>query len=157
MTRGLTLIELTVVLAILATLMSIGIVNLLKTQQVARVRSSTTQIVADIKAAQIQSMAGDTQGTGSIAPHGIYFEPDKYTLFRGSVYSPSDPSNFTILLEPNLVFSTSFPSSTLVFEPVSGEISGFTPGNSTVTLTDATSTEAVNFQFNSYGVITSVY
>lgn len=155
--RAFTLIEMTVVLGMLTTLMSVGIVNLLKTQASARIGSSINQLVADIRAQQLKSMTGDTAGTGTISPHGIYVQPTSYTLFRGSAYSPADPANFTVNLEANMTLSTNFSSPQVVFLAGSGEVSGYTPGFDSLTLTDTTSTDSVTFQFNRYGVIISDY
>src|SRR3989344_4764901 len=155
--RAFTLVEMMVVVGMLAILMSLGVVNLLKTQQSARITSTVNQLAADLRGQQLKSMTGDTDGTGTISAHGLYIQPTSYTLIRGYSYSASDPANFTVNLESGLALSTSFPSPEVVFLAGSGELSGYTPGSDTFTLIDTASTASVTFQFNRYGVIISNY
>jgi len=89
-----------------------------------------------------------------VSPYGIYFSAGSYTLFKGSVYSPADPDNFEVSLEPSQTFSS--PGLTVVFNSGSGEIVGFIPGGYIFTLADSLEGISKTFNLNRYGVITSI-
>lgn len=154
MTRsGFTLIELIIVIGIVAVLLTITTVSLLSVQTHASLNTVSAQVLTDIKSQQLKTMTGETEGSGTISAYGIYFQSTGYVLFRGSAYSPADPANFVITLDSPVTLSTAFPSSTLVFTPGSGEITGYSPGLDYVTLTGVTSSEVKTLQFNRYGVL----
>lgn len=149
---GFTLIEVALVMGIFAILASFATVNLLGTQRSADLNSTSTTIIADIKQQQARSMLGDTGGGSSAIVHGIYFESSRYTLFIGSTYNPTEPTNFVVDLSGGLTLSTTFPTSQVIFNLQSGEINGFASGSSSVTLT-TTGGQARTLTFNKYGVV----
>ena len=118
---GFTLIELLVVIGIFTILSGYATINLLKPQTKASVDSATTTLVSDLRSQQLKAMVGDTEGAASAQPHGIFFETNRYTLFKGLSYSPSDSANFVVNLETNVnLTSITFPSSQVVFSRRSG-------------------------------------
>lgn len=149
---GFTLIEVALVVGIFAILASFATINLLRPQQSADLNSTTTSIIADIKQQQARSILGESGGGSSAVVHGIYFESNKYTLFGGLTYNSSDPANFVVNLSPGLTLSTTFTSSQVTFNLQSGEISGFTEGSNSVTLT-ASGGQSKTLTFNKYGVV----
>lgn len=150
--RGFTLIEIMVVMGIFAILSGFGILNLLNLQTKSTFGTSVNNLIADIKDQQNKAIVGDTEGTGVYSELGIYFESDGYVLFRGLNYSPADPSNFAVELNPNITLSNNFPSSEIVFLKNSGEISNFTGGSNTITI-QADSGEEKTITINKYGVL----
>src|SRR4030043_1020291 len=110
--KGFTLIELMVVMAIFALITCFGALNLVNLQTKSSLASDVNTLVSDIKEQQIKTMVGDMGGTASQIEFGIYFESNRYTLFRGASYS-SNPSNFPIDLSDNTTLTTSFPLSQL--------------------------------------------
>lgn len=106
-------------------------------------------LVADTKEQQVKAMVGDSEGLADAQPHGIYFEVDRYILFRGS-YSPLEPSNFTINLDPNLTFSVLPPAQQIVFDKRSGEVAS---APSSLTLQHAQSGEQKIITINKIGAI----
>lgn len=155
MKRAFTLIELTVILGMLATLMSVSIVSLLRSQQSAYLSSTSSQFITDLRSQQIRSMTGDTENSGLIGSYGIYIQPSSYTVFRGTDYLPQDPSNYVVALPDNLTLSTNMVGSQIVFLPGSGDISNYDPNQDHITITDSSSGESTAYHFNQYGVIVS--
>ncbi len=157
MRKGFTLVEILTVFGITLILISLSVVSLSNIRESASHDSALELLLSDIKLQQTKSMSGDTTGESTAEPFGIYFTNISYTLFRGSNYSASDPTNFTITLSSNLQFSSiTFPSSQIIFEKGSGEINGFTALNNTVTLTNTVSNKNTVITLNKYGVFTSV-
>lgn len=146
---GFTFIELIVVLGILGTLLGIVVVNLLSATQKTSLQTTTTTLVSDLSRQQIRAMAQGTQG--------IYFETEQYTLFSGASYVATDSANAVIPLGESIeINNVLFPSSQIVFVKGSGEISGFSNGNNTITVLNTASGEEKEITLNRFGVITEV-
>lgn len=148
---GFTLIETLIVMGLMAVMMGLVIINLGKPQSEAGVAAAVAALKADMREQQTRAMAGESgDGVGANA-WGVHFESNRYVLFHGASYSANDSGNFEVDLGPGVAASTSLPSGTLVYEPRSGEISGWTDGQNTVTLTHpAGDTETL--VFNRYGI-----
>lgn len=152
--KGLTLIELMVAIGILLILFALTTINL------SRLPSSTSQssgydlLVSDLRNQQTEAMSGyqADSGASSTSPYGIHFESTSYTLFKGSVYSASDPSNFVVKLDPNLSFTGStFPTdpsgSYVVFSAGSGDV--VVPGK--ISISNSFTGETKELDLNLYG------
>lgn len=155
--EGFTLIELLIVLGIMGILFTFGAMSLLNIQSRTYLDSNIITLLSDIRRQQIKSMLGETNGGASTYSFGIKFDTGSYTLFRGTVYSPSDPGNLTINLEGNTQFSNvTLPSGVIVFDKGSGEVNGFTAGSNTFVVRDTGSNQQKTITINRYGVITTV-
>ncbi|MBI4079243.1 MAG: prepilin-type N-terminal cleavage/methylation domain-containing protein [Candidatus Levybacteria bacterium] len=159
MKNGFTLIELSIVLGILATLIGLITLNLLSATTKASINTTATALITDLKQQQLLAMKGNRPIGATSDNFGVYFATDRYTLFFGSLYNPSNPTNFVIALPDNITFSTiALPSNTIIFAKGNGEIVGYDPTQNKVTLTD---TNALPLQktieFNRRGVVTNVY
>jgi len=150
--KGFTLIELMVVMAIFALITGFGALNLVNLQTKSSLAADVNTLVADIKEQQIKTMVGDMGGTASQIEFGIYFESNRYTLFRGASYS-SNPSNFPIDLSDNTTLTTSFPLSQLVFSVNSGEVLNFSAGSNQITVQDTINGDQKIITINRYGAI----
>lgn len=151
---GFTLIELVVVMGILLMLFGFVSFNLVGVQRITSVTGTSDVIVSDISMQQTKAMLGAGSSSGN--SYGIYFESDKYTLFKGVSYNASDPENFTIFLDPGIIFSNiTLPANSLIFEPTSGEVSGFINGQNTIKLEDTQGSKTITLTINRYGVVTS--
>jgi len=151
---GFTLPELLIVMAILSILFGFMTPNLLHFRQRSVLNTTVDTLVTDLKSQQNKAMVGDTEGSGTISDYGVYFETNRYILFRGSSYDPLAPSNFSINLDPSLTFSSiNLPSSRVVFSKGSGE-TGLVSGSDTITLTDSTNSDQKIIKINIYGAIT---
>lgn len=156
--KGVTLIELMIVLSIFTLLVGLVTVNLSNIYSSSSLEVISDVLVNDLKSQQIKAMLGDTEGRVSPDAYGIYFEPARYILFHGISFSPSDSANFPINLEGSLQFiNINFPSSSAIFLPLSGEMFGYASGQDTVTIQDTSTGEQKTFQINRLGIISNIY
>lgn len=149
MRKGLTLIEVIVVMAIVALLAALTSFNLLSGRRQAEKRSVVEQVVSDMRSQQSRAMVGDSLG----ASFGIHFANNTYTLFTGATFNAADASNFVVTLDNNIEFTTTFLGNNIVFTPVSGEVTNYVLGSDTVTIIDATDTSYHILHINQYGVV----
>ncbi len=158
MRNGFTLIEVAIIIAISAILLSISSLTLSNLQNRTYLDTSVETLISDIKHQQVLAMSGDTAGAGTVQPFGVYFDIDSYTLFRGTVYDPEDPYNFTVSLYDNLEFlDVDFANSQLIFMSGSGEIYGLTSGEAGVTMVNTVTMDQKILEFNTYGVLTQIH
>lgn len=157
MKKGFTLIELLIVLGIIGVMFTYASINLFSAQTETYLDSNLTSLLSDIKRQQLKSMLGETFGGASTYNFGIYFETNRYTLFQGTVFSPSDPSNYSVDLEDTVQFSSiNVPSSQLVFTKGGGEVVNYSAGSDTITIQDIRTSTQKTITVNQYGVITGV-
>ncbi len=151
---GFTLVELVLVIGIFLTLFGFVSFNLVSVQRNTSVNSTADSLVSDMASQQAKAMTGAGLSSGN--SYGIYFQSDKYTLFKGTIYSASDPNNFTVALDSGITFSNvTFPSGSVIFSTRSGELSGFSNGQNTVTIHDTQGAKTETITVNRYGVVTS--
>ena len=151
--RGFTLIELALIMGIIAILVSFITINLLKPQTTASTASAVQILGADIKEQQIKAMSGDSDFETTADSQGIYFESNRYTLFRGPNYA-SGSHYFQVDMDQNLILLNTLPSSQVVFGKRSGEVTNYTSGSDTITLSHSQSGEQKVITINRYGAIT---
>lgn len=150
---GFTLIELVVVMGIIFLLFGFTSFNVLSTQRTVSVNGASDTLVSDFSSEQNKAMQGFGNSSGT--SYGIYFESNKYTLFKGSTYSSTDLANFTVDLGEGLSFTNiTFPGNSVVFNPVTGEVNGFSNGNNTIKILDTNGNKSVTITINKYGVVT---
>lgn len=155
--KGFTLIELVIIMGILLLLFGFVMVNLLQEENIVSVNASVDILISDISSQQTKAMVGKSDGVSSGNSYGIYFESDRYTLFKGNTFSATDSANFTVMLDENIVFNNvTFPNNIIVFSSLSGEVSGFTDGNNTITVANVQGQEIKTITINRYGVIKSI-
>ena len=140
-------------MGIIAILVSFISINLLKPQTTASIASTVQILGADIKEQQIRGMAGDSDFETTTDSQGIYFESNRYTLFRGPNYA-SGSHYFQVDTDQNLILSNTLPSSQVVFITRSGEVASYTSGSDTITLSHTQSGEQKIITINRYGAIT---
>lgn len=144
---GFTIVELSVVMGIFLILLTLSFINLTALPSRATASSSTQNLIADLKAQQTLAMSGDTKGGGAQSSYGVHFEGGSYWLFKGSVFNPSDTSNFKVDLgDVNITFNTI----TIVFQKGSGEV--LSPG--TITVSNSLTNEVKTIDINKYGAAT---
>jgi len=152
--QGFTLPELVVTIFVLLTLVSLITINLSYTQRRATLNTAITTLVADLKDQQMKAMSGDTEGRSSADNYGIYFQSGSYVLFHGSSYNASASANTTITIDTSQHFTTT--GKTVLFNRVTGEVSGYNSSSDTITLEDIPSGDQKTLEYNRYGVITGV-
>lgn len=148
--RGFTLIELIVITGIIFTLTGIIVVNLVRQRNITSVGATIDILISDMTTQQTKSMSGNES-------FGVYFESDKYTLFKGASYSFNNTTNFVVDVDKNLLISNiRFPSSTIVYATRSGEVKNFSQGNNTIIIQSVSGLETKTMTVNKYGVMTGV-
>lgn len=93
--------------------------------------SSLTEIsnsfMADAKSQQQSAMLGESNSSSQF-DYSIKVDGTSYTLFRGSTFNPSDPSNYTVSYPENVTADTGLPdpfSDTLTFSALTGDIKDY--------------------------------
>lgn len=156
MKRGVTLIEILVVIGILLTLIGMASISFLPFRSKSTLDTAITTLISDTKSQQIKAMAQDTEGRSTSDNYGVFFGNNSYILFHGTSFSPTDPSNFTITLEDDILIESTFPSSQLIFSIKNGEVVSFSQGQNSITLEDTVEGSSKTVNVNRYGVITSI-
>jgi prepilin-type N-terminal cleavage/methylation domain-containing protein len=149
---GFTLIEILIVMAILAVLLGISLINLGRPQAAANSGTTLQTLLSDLKAQQLMAMSGGTGGTASAQPYGIYVESGQFTLFAGSSYNAGDPNNFAEAAATGVTLSTTLSGSTVLFQKGTGEVQGYTAGSDTITVTGKDGAHVVTI--NRFGGLT---
>lgn len=150
--QGFTFIELVIIMGIMTLLMMIASVNLFPIKQKVSLSTTIQSLISDIKQQQIKSMSGGTS-------QGIYFDENNknYTIFKGTTYLSSNPTNFNIPLgDQIIILSIDFSGRQIILAPASGEIVGFQPTANKITLQNTVSNEQRTIFFNKFGIITNV-
>lgn len=155
--KGFTLIELMVVITISGILFGLVGINLFKLQNNTTKNNVVGALVSDLKLQQTKAINGASEGRTTSDNYGIHFLSDRYVLFHGSAYAASESANFTVELPENVeILNTTLPNNTIIFTKISGEFSGFTDGNNTITIQESNNSTDTTITINRYGVITSV-
>jgi type II secretory pathway pseudopilin PulG len=151
---GLTITELIIVMGMFGVLTMLATTNLLRPQTQASIDSALYTLVADMRQQQLNAMVGKISGDGSTQPFGIHFEQNSYTLFSGTLYIASDPDNFIVDLETGVELTgINFPSADLVFAKNSGDVSGYSGGSDSVSITHLSTGVSKTLTVNRYGVV----
>lgn len=153
--RGLTLIELMLVIGILSLLFGIGIVSLSNIQIVATSSSATTVLISDLKTQQIKAMVGDTEGRGEPDNYGIKVLSDQYIMFHGIEYNPADTANFSVPIPESYSLTSTFQNDAVLFASDSGEVVNFIDGSNSITITNIPSGSTETITLNKYGTVTN--
>lgn len=153
--RGVTLIELILVIGIISLLFGIGIVGITNIQVLTLRSTAGTVLISDIRNQQIKAMVGDTEGRPEPDNYGVKFLVDEYILFHGNNFSPTDPDNYSIPLPDAHSMVSTFPNDLILFASDSGELVGFVDGSNTVTITNTPSATSDTITLNEYGVVMS--
>lgn len=151
LSKGFTLVELLLIMGIIAVLTSFAVMNLIRPQTKASLDTVVTSLVSDIKSQQLKAMAGDSGSGSTSQPQGLYIQTNQYTLFKGSSYSGADTDNFVVTENSDISLSTTFPSSIVIFSKRSGEVSGFSNGSNTVTVSSGGESKIITV--NRYGAV----
>lgn len=151
---GFTLIEMMVAVGVLLILFMLSNNVSLRPQQATSIGSAVDILAADLSSQQTSSMAGNESGGTINTSYGIYFQTDRYVLFRGAVYVPSETDNFTVQLAKTLTFSSiNLPNNQAVFATGSGVFVNYDQTKNTVVLYDSSNNLSKTLRINSYGVV----
>jgi prepilin-type N-terminal cleavage/methylation domain-containing protein len=149
---GFTLVEILVVVGILAVLFGLSVVSLGQPQNSTNTNSAVDTLVNDLKTQQIAAMVGTTGSTSTQQPAGIFVQSNQYTLFTGSSYSAGNSYNYIFTAPTGVSFSTTLPSSIVLFNKGDGSVSGFTAGSNTITVTTSAGSKVITI--TKFGAVT---
>ncbi len=131
--------------------------NLLGARNQVQVNSAVPMVIADLKQQQLRSMLGETQGRSTTDTYGIHFETTTYTLFHGSSYAVSEPTNSIVQLGGALTFSSvNIPGNVIIFGRGSGEVIGYSNTQNMFGITNPGNNQTRTVTFNTYGVVTQI-
>jgi len=151
--NGSTIIELIVVMTIIGIFARIVTFNLYRSHQRAGRTVTRNTLLSDMRLQQMRAISGEVAQEGEHDDYSLYFEEDGYTLFPGSVYESSNPDNRKVTLNSVFMFSdVTFPSDTLTFERISGQVQNYASESDSVTVTNRQTGESFTVWVNAYGV-----
>lgn len=134
--RGFSLVEILVVLAVIIALTTIALWSLGSMSERLLLRSAVSDIAFVLEAQKAKAVSG----TGGVA-QGVFFNASSYTEFAGSEYDEDEDDNFTHSLDSRLVLSTDIiGEESIIFSRITGAT-----GDS-VTVTVSLANDATRFR-----------
>ena len=127
MKKGFTLVEIMVTIGIFVILITLSSINFFTTYSQSNLGASQDVLIADLKTAQANAMAGDSDSTWSTS-----------AMTR---------------LPSGITLTTTFPGNQVIFLRASGQISGYDSLNDTITLSSGISSRTL--ELNQYGTLTA--
>src|SRR3990167_7170531 len=107
--KGFTLIEVLLVVSLLSISLVLVSINLIRPLPKAKIESVSSDIVSLLNEAATKSGSGDTQGGINSSEYGVHYETDRYTLFKGTVFTPGSNDNFQVTLPQGINISANLP------------------------------------------------
>ena len=136
--RGFTLIEITIVLALVGVIAAFGVAmsysSLSQTTVTQERDLFVTLLLRSTRAAAIANMEE--------APHGVYIDDanNRYILFTGTAYSSSDPDNRSVPYTDDVITVTNNGGNSIVFDQLSGKV---TSGAGTISIGNGNATQGI--------------
>jgi len=151
--KGASLIELLLVMAIIGVFARLITLSLFRGQQRTSITVTRDTIISDLRRTQLQAMQGETESPGSYLDYSIRFEQGRYIMFPGVVYDAGNAANQVVVLDSILSFSSvDLPFSTVTFARLSGDVRDFDSVLNHVTLANTQTGNSYRVTFNERGV-----
>lgn len=146
--NGFTLIELLLVISVLALAVSLVLPNFNFFQRQSSLDMATQEVVSALRLAQNKALASE-----DASPFGLYFENNRYTLFKGTTFYPTSPDNSVQQLNSALSLSeiNLGGSNIIIFDQLTGATAN--PGSLKISLV-SDSTKNKTIFIDSSGIIT---
>ena len=151
--NGFSLIELVLVIALLGTILTLTTVNLIRPFSKAKIQTVSSDISSILRQAQNKAINTDTSGEAETSEYGVHFETNKYILFRGVSYNPSDPNNFAVDVPDNITITPNLPSGDVIFQRISGEVANYNESNNSICVSETSTNKNVSLTVNFVGVV----
>ncbi len=146
--KGFTFIELILVISLFSIIFVFMFTSLVRPRSLADLVATEDLIVVTVKEAQSLAILNPQR------EYGVHFEQNKFILFEGTTYSPSDPNNLETTLTTNLlVESITLPGGDIIFSQISGEVQNFTSGQNSFVLRESNTNESKTFTINKIGTL----
>ncbi len=111
--KGMTLIEVLLVIGLLGTIVALAIPFYQSFQVTSELDNTTHEIISALRLAQARAMASE-----NFEAHGVHFEAMNFTVFSGDQFDANDPENFTTEISGTL--SINAETADLIFAKISG-------------------------------------
>lgn len=151
--KGFTLIELVLVVTIIGLVVVFSMVVFSNQQNQTSLESTILEVNSAIRESQNKSIS-QSQDIPGDDNYGVYFTNTSYTVFKGSNYSPNNPTNFTVNFGSGITLSNiNLPGSQLIFDRLSGRLTTYSETQNSLifsTFDNVTKTVVIN----PYGAIT---
>lgn len=126
--KGISILELIMVFAIVGLLVALIIPNLSNFKKEQTLKNTTEEVVSLLNKAKLDS---NSFLDGSV--YSVYFTNDKVVYFKGTSYSVSDPKNITIFLNSSIEIpvvgginlTNSINQNTITFPQLTEDVSGY--------------------------------
>jgi prepilin-type N-terminal cleavage/methylation domain-containing protein len=151
---GFSLLEMIIVMTLMLSLLGFITINLVKSQRSVTINTTIDTLIGDMRSQQIKAMTGETEARTNADVYGVYFTSSNYVLFHGLSYNASDTDNLTIPLDTEFTFNN--PGKTIIFSRITGNVSGYSALQNTITISDSTNNQQKILRYNGYGAITAV-
>lgn len=156
--RGATMVELLLVIAIAGVLLRVVTLGAFRSQQRVSLVEARDKLVRDLRRQQYRAMTGVTGSGGANFDYSVYFEANQYILFPGTVYAAGNTSNVIQPLDPPFqLTSIQFSSSTVTFARVSGDMRNYSSSLSSLVLSNSQTGDQVLITVNPWGVVHSEF
>ena len=148
MTKGFTLVEIILAIAISSVILGIVLFSFNNYRQRELLKIATLEVTSVLRDARARTLVAEGDSA-----YGVHFDANQIILFTGSVYNPNAASNATATLPSGVgLATTSLGATSVTFSRLSGEAN--TAGSVLIyLLTDATSSTTVTI--NTAGIISS--
>lgn len=116
--KGVTLIEVLIVIVIMTILLTIVVISLSRLNS-----SQALDKGAELVASTLDEARSLTLSAKNDDQYGVYFETSRIVLFRGATYSSGDPNNVETSLNPKIAIrntNLSGGGSSVIFERLTG-------------------------------------
>ena len=112
---GFTVIEILIAIGLLVIIISLGLflsLDIYRTDSMSAERDRVLGILHNARTRSINNV--------NESRHGVYFDSDKFVLFQGSSYNPSDPQNKDFEYATSIIYTNPFE---ITFEQLTGNAS----------------------------------
>ena len=157
---GFTLIEILLVISLIVLILTIVTTNLFNPVSQGKLDAVLVDAVSIIREAQNKAMNSDTSGQTTSSEYGVHFESNKYILFKGTAYNPSDSSNFVVNAPSGITIIPNLPCpsppngcANIVFQKISGEVASFNGSQNSVCIIETSQKQKKNLLINFVGVV----
>lgn len=154
--KGITLIEIVIIIAIISIISSIVLFNLSLFRNEQALKNTTVDIVSILNKAR-----ENTLSSLNSTNYSVHFETDRAVLFTGSIYSDSLSTNEVTIFSPSVTIpatlgiNISGGGNNITFERLTGEVINGTIDSSIVIELASDGTKQKTITINKTGVISS--
>lgn len=126
--KGITLLEIIIVISIISILVALIIPNMSNFKNAQTLKNTTVDVISLLNKAKL-----DSNSFLDSSVYSVYFTTDRVVYFKGTIYSPSNPTNQVILLNSSVTIpasdgiklTNSISANTVTFPQLTEDVSGY--------------------------------